>query len=124
MDLFLDDRLPPLVEITKSTRQQSRRVARRRTPCAKCWLPLTPEDLCFADGRDAHRSCAETWNTTLLEGFETLKAQDQAEIEAAELEALHIERSARSMGLALPSTPQEAGLWTPPSSMPAASVPA
>jgi hypothetical protein len=114
-ELWLDDRLPPLVEIIEPNRQQTRRITRRKTPCGKCFRPLTAEDLCFADGKDAHRSCAELWNHEIFDGWDTLKTQDAAEIEAAETQAALIEQSARSMGLALPNSRQEGALWTPPS---------
>lgn len=110
-ELWLDDRLPPLVDITKPNRQQSRRITRRQTPCGKCFQPLTAADLCFADGKDAHRSCAEHWNHQIFDGWDILKAQDLA----ATTQAALIEDSARSMGLALPGSRQEGALWTPPS---------
>lgn len=114
MSLWLDDRLPPLVEIDEPNRQQCRRITRRLTPCAKCFQPLTAEDVCFADGKDCHRSCAEMWNHELFDGWDTLKAQDAAELAEAEAQAASIIDSARGMGLALPREPQEGGLWTPP----------
>lgn len=124
MSIVIDERLPPLVEITDPTRQQVRRISRkgtaRPTPCVKCRRPLTPEDVCFADGRDAHRSCAELWNYELLEGWEILKAQDVAAAEDDRRQEEQTERSARLMGLSLPDTPQKGGLWTPPNATPAA----
>jgi hypothetical protein len=112
-DVWLDDRLPPLVEIDEPNRQQLRRVGRKPVPCAKCLRSLTPEDACFAAGRDAHRSCAEVWNFTLFESWDELKAQDLAAEAEAVLQERQIEDSARRMGLALPNDPQEGGLWTP-----------
>lgn len=122
MPIIIDERLPALAEIDEPNRQQSRRVERTSTPCGKCYRPLGAEDLCFADGRDAHRSCAEMWNYELLEGWEILKAQDAMAIEEARREADQAERSARLMGLALPTDRQEGSLWTPPSATPAAPV--
>lgn len=74
--MHLDDRLPDLVDITDCNRQQCRRVALRQTPCPKCRQPLVPHDLCFGDGLDMHRSCAEMWNYRLIEGFKSLMEQD------------------------------------------------
>lgn len=106
-----DQRLPPLAEIEEPNRQQLRRIARRSTPCGKCHLPLAVDDACFADGQDAHRSCAEVWNHTIFDAWDELVEQDRL---ADEKEATLIEHSARSMGLALPRDQQESGLWTPP----------
>lgn len=94
--MHLDDRLPDLVEITNSNRQQVRRIESRSTPCKICKRPVVPEDLCFADGQDCHRSCAEIWNYELIQGFQTLMLQD-AEREGDE--------------------------WIPPTLTPAASTP-
>jgi hypothetical protein len=112
-----DDRLPELVEIEEPNRQQSRRITRRQTPCAKCRHVLTADDLCFANGQDAHRSCAELWNHTIFDAWDELIEQDRV---ADEKQAALIEQSARGMGLQLPSSQQESGLWTPPSKTPAA----
>lgn len=120
MPIVIDERLPALVEIDEPNRQQSRRVERTSTRCGKCYQPLSADDLCFADGRDAHRSCAEWWNAELLDGWAILKAQDAAAVEEARREADQAERSARLMGLALPNDRQEGALWTPPSATPAA----
>lgn len=117
-DLWLDPRLPPLVEIREPTRQQTRRITRRVTPCGKCRRPLTADDICFADGQDAHRSCAEHWNYELFEGFDTLNAQDLAASEAAEVERLAAAAS-RGSGLILPEA-EDGALWIPPSMTPAA----
>ena len=123
MPLVIDDRLPPLLEIDEPNRQQARRITRRPTPCSKCWRPLVADDLCFADGKDAHRSCAEIWNAELLNGWEILKAQDARDAEEAERQDEQAERSARLMGLALPTNPQRGALWTPPNATPAVPVP-
>lgn len=120
MAIWLDRRLPPLVEIDEPTRQQKRRVTRRFTPCVKCFQPLTADDCCFTDGKDAHRSCGERWNAELFDGWGTLTAQDATE---AEQETM-IEDSAKSMGLALPSMMRETGLWTPASASRLISTPA
>ena len=75
-DLWLDPRLPTLLEITEPTRQQIRRVERTVTPCNKCRQPLSADDVCFGDGMDLHRSCAEMWNFEIFAGFDILTAQD------------------------------------------------
>jgi hypothetical protein len=112
-DLRIDDRLPALAEIQEPNRQQLRRIARRGTPCAKCRRRLTVDDVCFADGKDVHRFCAETWNAELLAAWEQLKDQDAS---AAS------ERSALSMGLAIPKG--GSALWTPSTANRQSSTPA
>lgn len=112
-DLVIDSRLPALAEIEEPNRQQLRRIARRRTPCAKCRRPLTADDVCFADGKDVHRFCAETWNAEILGAWDELKAQDASQA---------AERSALSMGLAIPKG--GSALWTPPSANRSQSTPA
>lgn len=77
MSLLIDPRLPPLLEITEPIRQQIRRAGRGQARCTKCRQQCPPDDVCFADGQDAHRSCAEIWNAELLGAFETLKQQDE-----------------------------------------------
>jgi hypothetical protein len=123
-DLFLDPRLPCLVEIKDPIRQQIRRITRRSTPCVKCHRPLTPDDLCFADGHDAHRSCAEIWNFELFDSHGQLMDQDRAEIEAQAADIEAHARSVSAMGLVLPNNPHGGELWTPPSATPAVTVPA
>lgn len=75
-DLLIDRRLPALLEITEPNRQQIRRAGRNQAKCRKCREYCLPDDVCFADGQDAHRSCAEIWNAELLGAWETLKEQD------------------------------------------------
>lgn len=105
MPIVIDDRLLPLLEIEEPNRQQIRRVERTATPCSKCFRPCTPDDVCFADGKDTHRSCAETWNAEMLDGWEQLKAQDAA---AAEDTRRQNEQANR-----------RSALWIPPSATPA-----
>lgn len=76
-DLRIDHRLPALLEISEPIRQQLRRAARWRATCSKCFVLCPPDDICFADGKDTHRSCAEIWNATLLEGWDQLRHQDE-----------------------------------------------
>ena len=78
MPEILDHRLPPIVRIEDPTRQQVRRVAKGNQRCGKCRQFLVVEDVCRADGRDSHRSCAEIWNREIREGAEILAAQDAA----------------------------------------------
>lgn len=106
--IAIDERLPPLLEIDEPNRQQARRVTRTHTACVKCFRPLHADDLCFADGKDCHRSCAEMWNYELLNGWEILKAQDAVAVEEARREAEQADR--------------RSALWTPPSTTPAATA--
>jgi hypothetical protein len=76
-DLLVDSRLPALLEIDEPNRQQLRRAGRRQAKCWKCREECPPDDVCFADGKDAHRSCAEIWNAELLGALETLRTQDE-----------------------------------------------
>lgn len=102
--LELDPRIPPLVEIDEPTRQHLRRVARRRTPCARCGQSVTPETVVLVNGnRDGHRHCAEHWNAELFSAWDELRSQDQA---AAS------EERAKTLGLAVPTG---GALWTPKS---------
>jgi hypothetical protein len=75
--------MPALLEIEEPNRQQLRRVARASelypVLCSKCRLAVTVDDVCFADGADCHRSCAEIWNHSLLEIWDELKEQDKRE---------------------------------------------
>jgi hypothetical protein len=74
--IHVDDRLPPLLEIEDPNRQQLRRAGRGQARCRKCFELCPPDDVCFADGHDAHRSCAEIWNAELLGAWDVLKEQD------------------------------------------------
>lgn len=78
MPIHVDHRLPPLIEIDEPNRQQLRRADRGQARCSKCYRPCAPDDVCFADGQDAHRSCVEMWNFELLAGLEILQSQDAA----------------------------------------------
>ena len=75
MALTLDERIPlQLLEITEPTRQQIRRAERgRAATCLACGAPLLPDDCCFAEGHDAHRSCAEGWNQALFDMLDQLE---------------------------------------------------
>lgn len=83
MPIVVDHRLPGLLEIDEPNRQQIRRSARGQARCTRCRTNCVPDDVCFADGQDAHRSCAESWNAELLDGWEVLKTQDAMAIEEA-----------------------------------------
>lgn len=96
--IVIDSRLPPLLDIDEPNRQQMRRAERGQAKCIKCYRPCPADDVCFADGQDAHRSCAEMWNFEMFNGWEQFKAQDA-------------EQAAR-----------EGTLWTLPSVTPAAPV--
>lgn len=93
--MILDPRLPALVDITPTNRQQTRRITRRVTDCRLCHTPITPDDVCFADGHDAHLFCAEYRNYILIDGAIILRAQDDEAEEMVRVEAKAIKREAR-----------------------------
>jgi hypothetical protein len=74
--------VPRPKEITDGTRQAIRRCERGKVRCSLCLGPVPADDFCFADGQDAHRSCAETLNDVIIDALEEMKAQrdDQAAV--------------------------------------------
>lgn len=96
--LHLDDRLPDLIEIVDATRQQRRRTEHRPTPCSRCRQPVVPEDICLANGKDTHRSCAEWFNYSIIEGYGELLTQD-AETMTLDLSGVHPAPSPPSAGM-------------------------
>jgi hypothetical protein len=95
VSVFIDPRLPGLKEIDEPTRQQKRRVTGRRTSCSMCCELLDADDCCFADGKDAHRTCAEGWNNELLGALEILRRQDEEQLAAVAEERKSIARESR-----------------------------
>lgn len=75
-DLQLDPRLPALLEIEEPNRQQVRRAERGQAKCSKCRGRCPADNVCFADGQDAHRSCAEIFNHEAFNAWDRLRAQD------------------------------------------------
>lgn len=59
--------VPELRDITEVPRQARRRAERGKVSCSLCLTRVPPGELVFADGKDAHRACAETLNEVIIE---------------------------------------------------------
>lgn len=102
MGIFIDPRLPQLLEIEEPNRQQKRRIERQPTRCWRCGDLLSADDVCFAEGKDAHRSCAELFNYEILDGLALLRTQDENQLAMVAAERKNMQREARG---ALASAP-------------------